>query len=185
MNLVKASSNRVVTKAIPFCLKGTDGSMWDLARVKKSNGLLVMFLSNHCPYVKSIIEQLVHDCKWLLAREIGCVAIMPNDVESYPEDSFENMQIFSEQHKFNFPYLLDLTQKTARDYTAICTPDFFGYNSNLQLQYHGRFDDNDVDTPHSNSTHELLNAMLEIAKSDNYTKAQHPSSGSSIKWRSL
>ena len=119
------------TKAIPFTLEGIDKKTYNLDQIKGKNGTLVIFICNHCPYVKGVIDRLVKDIKDLQEKEIGCVAIMSNDVENYPEDSFENMKKFSERNNFTFPYLYDETQEIAKAYGAVCTPDFFGYNKDL------------------------------------------------------
>jgi len=125
-------------KAKDFNLLSTEKKKISLDMVKGDNGTLVMFICNHCPYVKAIIKDIVEDVKFLEDLDIKSVAIMSNDVKNYPEDSFENMISFSKLHNFSFPYLIDDTQKVAKDYDAVCTPDFFGYNKNLELQYRGR-----------------------------------------------
>ena len=127
--------------AIDFSLPGVDATLWDLERCKGENGLLVLFICNHCPYVKSIRDRIVRDTNELKALGVNSVAIMSNDPKQYEEDSFENMQKISQQYGFDFPYLLDETQQVAKAYGAVCTPDFFGYNTDLQLQYRGRLDE--------------------------------------------
>lgn len=166
-----------------FDLTGIDHETWNLQDCCGENGLLVMFISNHCPYVKAIREKLVRDTTELIGQGIGSVAIMSNDTKSYPEDSFENMRLVAKQFRFPFPYLFDETQQVAKAYGAVCTPDFFGYNARLQLQYRGRLDaagpSADFDTPQR----ELFNAMKEIANTGNGPEIQVPSMGCSIKWR--
>ena len=170
-------------KAVDFDLTGIDHETWSLQDCCGENGLLVMFISNHCPYVKAIREKLVRDSAALIELGIGSVAIMPNDTKSYPEDSFENMRLVARQYNFPFPYLLDETQQVAKSYGAVCTPDFFGYNADLRLQYRGRLDaagpSADFDAPER----ELFNAMKQIAKTGHGPEIQVPSMGCSIKWR--
>ena len=126
--------------AIDFTLPGTDGKVWTLDQCRGDKGLLVMFICNHCPYVKAIRDRLVRDTRELLNYGINSVAIMANDPADYPEDSFENMQVVAQQYNYPFPYLLDESQDVAKAYGAVCTPDFFGYNAGLELQYRGRLD---------------------------------------------
>ena len=183
MTLTETPVCKFGISAIPFTLKGIDEKLWNLEMVRGANGLLVMFICNHCPYVQAIIDRLVVTCNTLQSQGIGVVAIMPNDVESYPEDSFDNMITFAKQNNFSFPYVIDETQNTARDYDAVCTPDFFGYNNKLELQYRGRFDSAGIDTPDPNCVNELKNAMLQIAATGLGPKLQTPSMGCSIKWR--
>ena len=123
--------------ASPFDLPGTDGQRHTLESCRGTNGLLVMFICNHCPFVKAIIDRLIRDCRELAEHGIGCVAIMSNDVAAYPDDAPANMQRWAEELAFPFPYLHDATQAVAKAYGAVCTPDFFGYNAQLQLQYRG------------------------------------------------
>ena len=166
-----------------FTLKNIDGSMVSLTEIKGENGTLIMFICNHCPYVKAIIDRLVKTCKILQDNAIGCVAIMPNDTVSYPADSFENMQDFAEQHGFTFPYLLDETQQTAKAYGAVCTPDFFGFNAGLSLQYRGRLDSAGINPPDQATRPELLDAMMRISEIGAGPHQQFPSMGCSIKWK--
>ena len=128
------------TRAVDFSLPGVDQQQWTLEKCCGERGLLVLFISNHCPYVKAIRKKLVRDTRELMALGINSVAIMPNDTVAYPEDSAANMLLISKEFDFPFPYLLDETQEVARAYGAVCTPDFFGYNANLELQYRGRLD---------------------------------------------
>ena len=141
-----------------------------------------MFICNHCPYVKAVIDDIVDDCKNLEKEEIKSVAIMSNDQKNYPEDSFENMISFSKKYKFNFPYLVDETQKIAKTYGAVCTPDFFGYNANLELQYRGRIRELKDLKPVKSGESDLLKAMKLIAKTRKGPENQIPSMGCNIKW---
>lgn len=168
--------------AIDFDLPGTDGQRHTLASCRGPNGLLVMFICNHCPYVKAIIDRLVRDCRELAAHGVGCVAIMSNDVAVYPEDSFENMQACAKQLDFPFPYLFDASQAVARAYGAVCTPDFFGYNARLELQYRGRLDAAGRHPAASDARRELFEAMCEVARTGQGPLQQTPSVGCSIKW---
>ena len=170
------------TKAISFNLKGIDEKIYNLEKIKGENGSLIMFICNHCPYVKGVVDRLVSDISYLQQKGIGCAAIMSNDVNNYPEDSFENMKKFSKDNNFTFPYLYDETQEIAKSYGAVCTPDFFGYNKNLELQYRGRLDNSGI-SGEALKDKELLNAFDQIIKSGNGPKEQTPSMGCSIKWK--
>jgi len=169
--------------AIDFSLPGIDGNAWNLDACKGTNGLLIMFICNHCPYVKAIRERLVRDTAELLDHGINSVAIMSNDPSLYEEDSFENMQKIAQDYGFSFPYLLDETQEIAKAYGAVCTPDFFGYNANLQLQYRGRLDASRKETAAEGVKRDLFEAMVEVAKTGKGPKDQIPSMGCSIKWK--
>ncbi len=147
-----------------------------------NNGLLIAFICNHCPYVKAIAERLTEDAKLLQSEGINVVAIMSNDYHAYPADSPVNMRKFAEQYNFSFPYLVDETQQVGRQYGAICTPDFFGFNKTGELQYRGRLDDAKM-TDASSRQPELVEAMRLIAKTDHGPQNQVPSMGCSIKWR--
>ena len=170
------------TKAISFSLKGIDEKTYNLEEIKGKNGTLVIFICNHCPYVKGVIDRLVKDIIDLQKKGIGCVAIMSNDAEKYPEDSFENMKQFSKKNNFTFPYLYDETQEVAKAYGAVCTPDFFGYNKSLELQYRGRLDNAGI-SGEILKDKELLNAFHQIVKSGKGPKEQKSSMGCSIKWK--
>lgn len=170
--------------AIDFALPGTDGKLHTLDSCRGPNGLLVMFICNHCPYVKAIIDRLIEDCRDLQQAGVGCVAIMSNDVAAYPEDSFAHMQRWASEKQFPFPYLLDETQAIARAYDAVCTPDFFGYNAALELQYRGRLDASGKNAPEMNTPRELRDAMRIIATAGKGPPDQRPSIGCSLKWRS-
>jgi peroxiredoxin len=169
-------------QAPSFDLQNVDYSMVSLDESMGKNGLLVMFICNHCPYVKAILPRLINDVRALQTLGINTVAIMSNDPSEYPEDSFENMQKIAEDMAFPFPYLLDDTQEVAKAYGAVCTPDFFGFNNQFQLQYRGRFDESRKETaPHS--TRDLLHAMKQIAETGQGPKEQIASIGCSIKWK--
>ena len=167
-----------------FCLQGTDGKEWSLTDCRGERGTLVMFICNHCPYVKAIIDRLVRDTRELHNYGINSVAIMPNDSLNYPEDSFENMQKFALDHDFPFPYLIDRTQDIAKAYGAVCTPDFFGYDANLGLQYRGRLDASKKEAAPAGARRELYEAMKQVAETGSGPREQIPSMGCSIKWRS-
>ena len=169
-------------KAKDFNLKSTENKQISLNDVKGKNGTLVMFICNHCPYVKAIIKDLVDDVKFLENLGIKSVGVMSNDVNNYPDDSFENMISFSKTHNFSFPYLIDDTQKIAKEYGAVCTPDFFGYNKDLGLQYRGRIRELKNLKPVRVGDSDLKNAMKLIAKSQKGPINQIPSMGCNIKW---
>lgn len=169
--------------AIDFSLPGVDRQQWTLQKCRGPRGLLVVFISNHCPYVKAIRKKLVRDTKALMALGVNSVAIMPNDTVAYPDDSFDNMARVSESFGFPFPYLLDETQEVARAYGAVCTPDFFGYNAELELQYRGRLDAAMPNDPDDDLPRELFEAMKQIAETGKGPERQVPSMGCSIKWR--
>jgi peroxiredoxin len=171
--------------ALDFALPGIDGRTWTLADCRGANGLLVMFICNHCPYVKAIRERLVRDTRELGELGIGSVAIMSNDQTLYKEDSFENMQAVAQAFDFPFPYLLDVTQAVAKAYGAVCTPDFFGYNSNLELQYRGRLDASRKETAAADVRRDLFEAMRQIAETGQGPAEQIPGIGCSIKWREV
>jgi len=147
-----------------FELKSTNNEIIKLNDVKGTNGTLVMFICNHCPYVKAVIKDIVEDCKNLEKFGVKAVAICSNDAINYPEDSFENMIEFAKKHQFNFPYLFDETQNIAKSYDAVCTPDFFGYNNNLELQYRGRIRELDNLKPVRTGDSDLYSAMKQIAE---------------------
>ena len=170
-------------KANSFKLNGTDGKIHKLEDHLGKNGILIMFICNHCPYVKAVIEDIVHDCKNLEKDGLKSLAIMSNDTNDYPEDSFENMVSFSKKHEFTFPYLIDETQEVAKKYGAVCTPDFFGYNSKLELQYRGRIRELKDLKPINSGESDLSRAMRLIIKTGKGPKEQIPSMGCNIKWR--
>ena len=182
MTLTKTPICDFGKKADFFELKSIENKLINLNDIKGKNGTLIMFICNHCPYVKAVIDDIVNDCKNLEKEEIKSVAIMSNDQKNYPEDSFENMISFSKKYKFNFPYLVDETQKVAKTYDAVCTPDFFGYNANLELQYRGRIRELKDLKPVKSGESDLLKAMKLIAKTGKGPENQIPSMGCNIKW---
>jgi len=169
-------------KAPDFHLLGVDGKRHSLASVRGPKGLIVMFICNHCPYVKAVIDRIVLDCRDLAAHGVASAALMSNDPTDYPEDSFENMKRIAREKGFVFPYLLDETQDVARAYAAACTPDFFGFNAGLELQYRGRLDASRRDAV-PNARRELFEAMVQIANTGIGPKEQIASIGCSIKWK--
>ena len=169
-------------KAKDFRLQGVDGKTYSLAEVRGPTGTLVVFICNHCPYVKASINRIVAQANALREIGIGTIAIMPNDTEAYLEDSFDNMKTFAARHSFTFPYVIDTTQEVARAYDAQCTPDFFGFNAQDELQYRGRLDASRV-TPVANARRDLFEAMKQIAETDHGPQEQFPSMGCSIKWK--
>ncbi len=171
-------------KAPSFELLGTDNKNWTLKECMGENGLLIMFICNHCPYVKAIHQRILRDTTELKSFGIASVAISSNDALKYPEDSFENMQLMAKELNFNFPYLFDESQQVAKNYAAICTPDFFGYNKNLELQYRGRLDASNKQTSPNTVKRDLFDAMKQIAQTGHGPKEQIASIGCSIKWKS-
>ena len=170
-------------KAYNFELKSTDSKIISLDDIKGKNGTLIMFICNHCPYVKAVTKDIVEDCKKLKDLGINSVAICANDAENYPEDSFDNMIGFAKKNQFTFPYLIDETQEIAKTYDAVCTPDFFGYNNNLELQYRGRLRELKNLIPVKEGESDLLKAMKQISKTGKGPENQTPSAGCSIKWK--
>lgn len=169
--------------AVDFNLPGVDGRHWTFADCAGANGTLLMFICNHCPYVKAIRLRLVEDVLKLIDIGINSVAVMSNDPTDYPEDSFANMQRIAGEFAYPFPYLLDETQETARAYGAVCTPDFFGYNNDRKLQYRGRLDAGGINPVTDDIKRDLLEAMTEVADTGRGPKQQIPSVGCSIKWK--
>ena len=170
-------------KAIPFELKSTDNKTLKLEDIRGENGTLIMFICNHCPYVKAVTKDIVDDCEKFKQHGINSVAICSNDAVNYPEDSFENMIKFSNDNNFTFPYLIDETQEVAKAYDAVCTPDFFGYNKNLELQYRGRIRELKKLIPIRSRESDLFQAMIQIAETGKGPKKQIPSAGCGIKWK--
>lgn len=169
--------------AIDFSLPGVDGRDWSLADCAGEKGLLIMFICNHCPYVKAVIDRIVRDAAELKTMGVNTVAIMSNDPSMYEEDSFENMQKISTELGFGFPYLLDETQQVAKAYGAVCTPDFFGYNADLKLQYRGRLDESRKESAPADVRRDLFEAMRQVAETGCGPEEQIPSMGCSIKWK--
>ncbi len=182
MSLTKTPICDFGKKAENFQLKSTENKIVSLNDAKGENGTLLMFICNHCPYVKAVIEDIVGDCKTLEKEGIKSMAIMSNDTRNYPEDSFDNMIKFQKNYNFNFPYLIDETQEIAKKYDAVCTPDFFGYNNNLELQYRGRIRELKNLKPIKNNDSDLIKAMRLIAQTGKGPENQIPSMGCSIKW---
>ncbi|MDC0899238.1 thioredoxin family protein [Candidatus Pelagibacter sp.] len=170
-------------KAVPFKLKSTEGKIISLEDLKGENGTLIMFICNHCPYVKAITKDIVEDCNELKKLGINSIAISSNDPTNYPEDSFENMIEFAKKNEFSFPYLIDETQEIAKAYDAVCTPDFFGYNKDLELQYRGRSRELKNLIPIRDGKSDLYKAMKQIVETNHGPKDQIPSAGCSIKWK--
>jgi peroxiredoxin len=170
-------------KAVDFDLPGTDGKRYTLESVRGPNGLLVMFICNHCPYVKAVIQRIVRDTKALQPEGVRAIAIMSNDPAEYPEDSFDNMQRVAREQAFPFPYVLDATQEVAKAYGAVCTPDFFGFNSALELQYRGRLDASKKEAAPADARRDLFEAMTQVARTGQGPREQIPSMGCSIKWK--
>jgi len=166
-----------------FALPATDGRTYRLADIAGKNGTVVVFICNHCPYVKAVIDRLVIDARILLEEGIGFAAISSNDAKSYPEDSFDNMKRFAETHTFPFPYLYDEDQRVARAYAAVCTPDFFGFDKQRKLKYRGRLDEGRTTPPPPKAKRELLEAMRHISKVGTPPEQQNASIGCSIKWK--
>jgi len=169
---------------IDFSLSGMGGKVWTPEVARGEKGLLVMFICNHCPYVKSIRDRIVRDTKELKEYGVNTVAIMSNDPAEYEEDSFENMQKIADEFDFSFPYLMDETQQVAKAYGAVCTPDFFGYNAKMQLQYRGRLDESRKQAAPADVKRDLFEAMKQVAQTGHGPKNQIPSMGCSIKWKS-
>jgi len=182
--MVRTSSTMMPlgTQAPDFSLPDPAGKTWSLADFNGKPALLVMFICNHCPYVKAVIDRIVRDCGELAPLGIGSIAIMSNDPSDYPEDSFDNMVRVAHEKRFPFPYVFDETQQVARTYGAQCTPDFFGFNAKLELQYRGRIDSSGRQAV-PNARRELFDAMVAVAKTGRGPAEQTPSIGCSIKWR--
>ena len=165
-----------------FKLLNIDNKKYDLNSLVGEKGSLIMFICNHCPYVKAIIKKLVLTTQELKKNGINSIAIMPNDFIKYPEDNFENMKKFFNDNKLNFPYLIDLDQSVSRNFGAVCTPDFFGYNSKNELQYRGRIAEMN-NLKFVNDKNDLLDAMIQISRTQRGPKNQFASAGCSIKWK--
>lgn len=170
-------------KAPAFELPATDGRRYSLADIRGPNGTLVMFICNHCPYVQAVLDRIIRDARDLARLGIGVVAISSNDATTYPEDSFDNMRRVAERERFPFPYLYDESQEVARAYGAVCTPEFFGFDADLGLQYRGRLDESRREPGPVDARRELYEAMREITESGQGPRQQIPSMGCSIKWK--
>ena len=169
-------------KAPAFTLPGVDGKSYSLQALRGPKGTLVMFICNHCPYVKAVIDRIVRDAQELAAYGVSAVAISSNDTVHYPEDSFDNMKLLAAKHGFTFPYVIDETQEVARTYGAQCTPDFFGFNAQDELQYRGRLDASRT-TLVPNARRDLFEAIKQVAETGHGPEDQTPSMGCSIKWK--
>jgi len=170
-------------KAAPFSLPATDGRTYSLDDLKSDNGLLVMFICNHCPYVLAVLDKIVRDAKDLQSLGVGVAAICSNDPVAYPADNFDNMKKTAEDRAFPFPYLHDADQSVARAYDAVCTPDFFGFNGDLGLQYRGRLDATRMKAENTGLRRDLFEAMKQVVETGKGPAEQIPSMGCSIKWK--
>ena len=179
---VNASNKNLNWSAPDFCLKSVDDNVYSLDKLIGDKGTVIVFICNHCPYVINIAERLSYEADQLKKININTIGIMSNDVSHYPDDSFENMKIFAKKYNFNFPYLYDLTQKTALNYKAVCTPDIFGFNRNKKLKYRGRLDSGVMGSDNKNIKRDLFHAMESISKTNEGPEIQNNSFGCSIKW---
>jgi peroxiredoxin len=166
-----------------FTLKDAYGNPFSLDGVKGPYGTLVMFICNHCPYVRAVADRISRDAFDLQKKGIGVIAVMPNDYERYPDDAPDAMKRFAEEHRFSFPYVIDEAQNVARAYGAVCTPEFFGFNADLKLQYRGRLDASRMAPAPRAAPRELYQAMCQVAETGRGPQEQHASMGCSIKWR--
>jgi peroxiredoxin len=182
MAALEAPAGAIGWRAKDFTLEDAYGKPFRLSDVKGPSGTLVMFICNHCPYVRAVAERIARDALDLQERGIGVIAVMPNDYARYPEDAPERMKRFAKEHNFSFPYVVDETQAVARAYDAVCTPEFFGFNAAMELQYRGRLDASRT-TLVPNARRELFEAMCRIADTGEGPQEQHASMGCSIKWR--
>ncbi|UXI69319.1 thioredoxin family protein [Tahibacter amnicola] len=183
MALVQTPDPELGAPAPDFRLPATSGGHLSLAGCRGPKGLLVMFICNHCPYVKAILDRLLADCRDIQAAGVGVVAISSNDARAYPEDSFERMRELANTAGFPFPYLYDEDQSVARAYGAVCTPDFFGYDADLNLRFRGRLDAAHRAARQPGQARELVDAMVEIARTGTTVVPQYPSMGCSLKWK--
>ncbi|MEX0860093.1 MAG: thioredoxin family protein [Cucumibacter sp.] len=180
---VSAQAPKLGIAAPQFKLPATDGKSYALADIMGAKGAVVVFICNHCPYVKAVIDRLVADAKILAAEGIGFAAICSNDAKNYPEDSFDKMKAFATKHRFSFPYLHDESQVIARAYDAACTPDFYGLNASGLIEYRGRLDEGRTELPQPGARRELVEAMRAIAATGKGPAQQLASVGCSIKWK--
>jgi peroxiredoxin len=185
MALTRTPEPSIGAAAPDFSLPDPGGRTWSLADCRGEKGTVVMFICNHCPYVRSAIDRIVADCRELRGLGVASVAVMPNDFEAYPADRPEEMARFATEHGVDFPYLVDGTQEVARAYGAVCTPDFFGYDASLRLAYRGRLDAGNPGIAPADAPRELFEAMARIAAGREPPAQQHPSMGCSIKWRAV
>ncbi len=169
--------------AIDASLPGVDGKTHRLFDLAGPNGLVIAFICNHCPYVRAVIDRIVRDAADLKPLGVGFVAISSNDADAYPADSFDNMAAFAAAHTFGFPYLHDADQSVARAYGAACTPDFFGFNADLELQYRGRLDASRKEVGPPDLRRDLFEAMRGVARTGERPRDQIASIGCSIKWK--
>lgn len=176
----QADTDKIATE---FKLKNIDDRLYTLQDLKGRAGTVIAFICNHCPYVQAVIDRLVETAQRLEPLGVNTIAIMPNDTDNYPQDSFENMKAFAKEHNFSFPYLIDETQEVAKAYGAVCTPDIFGFDAGLKLVYRGRIDSAGKDARTPDTRAELFEAMAEIANGVAPDRPQQPSMGCSIKWR--
>ena len=183
MTLLRTPEAELGQAAPDFSLKSVDGKTYSLGDIQGEKATLVMFICNHCPYVKAIAERLAKQCNGLIEKGVGVAAICSNDAVNYPDDSFEKMKLFAQEHSFGFPYLCDEDQSAARAFGAVCTPDFFGYDAKLLLAFRGRIDNCVLDEPTESTKPELQMGMLEIAAGKPVSLPQKPSMGCSIKWK--
>ena len=181
---VNATNDKLGWSAPNFNLRDVSENFLSLEHLKGENGTIIAFICNHCPYVIAIAERLSFEAKELKKLSINTIAIMSNDVNQYPEDSFENMKLFSKKYDFNFSYLFDQTQEVAKNYGAVCTPDIFGFNKSLELMYRGRIDSGVMNSNNSEIKRELYHAMVQIKNEGVGPKEQLNSFGCSIKWKS-
>lgn len=170
-------------KAPDFELPATDGRVLCLSDIKGPKGTLLMFICNHCPYVIAVRDRIIRDARELMDLGIGVAAISSNDAASYPQDNLDNMRKLAEAEQFPFPYLYDEDQSVARAYDAVCTPDFFGFNADQELQYRGRLDASRRDTGPADLRRDLFEAMKQVAETGEGPREQIPSMGCSIKWK--
>ena len=180
---VNATNENLGITAPSFNLLNIDDEYVSLENAKGKNGTVIVFICNHCPYVKAIANRLKILSDELLSQSINTIAIMSNDVVNYPEDSFENMKIFAKKYNFNFPYLIDIEQEIAKKYNAVCTPDFFGFDKDLKLKYRGRIDSAVMNNSSTNIKRELFEAMIKIKNEGVGPTNQMNSIGCSIKWK--
>ena len=185
LDFMLLNSKKINTRfeTVAFKLLDVSGKLISHNDIKKKNGMVIAFICNHCPYVKDIISRVVNDFDILQSLDVGVAAIMPNDAEQYPEDSYEKMKMFSLNNKFSFPYLYDKDQSVANAYQAVCTPDFFGFNKNNKLFYRGRLDNLKFQENNKNREPSLINAFKQMLKNNSIVENQISSIGCSIKWK--